>query len=201
MLKNKKSQLNTNENLEFPENTNTIKLTSNRHKGLFSWALFKENIKSYWGSWSIVSLGNALLVIIVVMILASLNINETKKAMTDMFQNADTESTVKTGVIGLYTGFSQAAETYEMFSNNQKELVNSLSSMYEQIDDSNTQQSLKYVETTYKRLYDIENNHESAKSQTISLVNTYLNLFSSMSNEQKELVKQIIPYYIDEYYM
>ena len=200
MLKNKKSQLNTNENLEFPENTNTIKLTSNRHKGLFSWALFKENIKSYWGSWSIVSLGNALLVIIVVMILASLNINETKKAMTDMFQNADTESTVKTGVIGLYTGFSQAAETYEMFSNNQKELVNSLSSMYEQIDDSNTQQSLKYVETTYKRLYDIENNHESAKSQTISLVNTYLNLFSSMSNEQKELVKQIIPYYIDEYY-
>ena len=59
MRKKEKTLQNSTENVEFPSNINDIE-TTNKHKkkGLFSFALFKENIKSYWGSWSIVSLGN-----------------------------------------------------------------------------------------------------------------------------------------------
>ena len=200
MRKKEKTLQNSTENVEFPSNINDIE-TTNKHKkkGLFSFALFKENIKSYWGSWSIVSLGNAILIIIVVMILSSLNINETKKAMTGMFQNADTEETVKTGVIGLYSSFKEAGQTYETLTTSQKMLISSLSTMYEQVNNQNTLSTLRYVETTYKRLYDIDKNHENAKKNTVALVDTYLNNFSSMSNEEKELAKAIVPYYIDEY--
>ena len=201
MRKKEKTLQNSTENVEFPSNIDSIE-TTNKHKkkGLFSFALFKENIKSYWGSWSIVSLGNAILIIIVVMILSSLNINETKKAMTGMFQNADTEETVKTGVIGLYSSFKEAGQTYETLTTSQKTLINSLSTMYEQVNNQNTLSTLRYVETTYKRLYDVDKNHENAKNNTVSLVDVYLKNFSSMNEEEKQLAKAIVPYYIDEYY-
>lgn len=201
MRKKEKTLQNSTENVEFPSNIDSIEIT-NKHKkkGLFSFALFKENIKSYWGSWSIVSLGNAILIIIVVMILSSLNINETKKAMTGMFQNADTEETVKTGVIGLYSSFKEAGQTYETLTTSQKTLINSLSTMYEQVNNQNTLSTLRYVETTYKRLYDVDKNHENAKNNTVSLVDVYLKNFSSMNEEEKQLAKAIVPYYIDEYY-
>ena len=201
MRKKEKTLQNSTENVEFPSNIDSIE-TTNKHKkkGLFSFALFKENIKSYWGSWSIVSLGNSILIIIVVMILSSLNINETKKAMTGMFQNADTEETVKTGVIGLYSSFKEAGQTYETLTTSQKMLINSLSTMYEQVNNQNTLLTLKYVETTYKRLYDVDKNHENAKNNTVSVVDVYLKNFSSMTEEEKQLAKDIVPYYIDEYY-
>ncbi|HBX25315.1 MAG TPA: hypothetical protein DEF61_03485, partial [Firmicutes bacterium] len=61
------------------ENENQISLPSvtvkKKRGGLFSFAIFKEELKSNWLYSLIVGLGNALIIILIVSIMSTLNIN------------------------------------------------------------------------------------------------------------------------------
>ena len=96
---------------------------SKKHKRLFSPALFKESLHSNRLSLTIVSICNALIMVVIITILSTLNINSTADAMKDLFSNADTETTIKSGAISLYSTFSNSADAYLTFENSKNTLV------------------------------------------------------------------------------
>lgn len=171
----------------------------NRNKiSFFSFPLFKESIKSNWLGWTITSVGNAILLIIVVMIMSTLNINGTKDSLTDMFSNADTEQTIKMGAISYYSGFSQASETYLTVESAENGIKENLNTAYAEVNNSTTLNMLKRVEGLYDTNYNILKDPKSAKSTTLVTSDTLINN-SSLNDTQKTIAKAILPYYIDTY--
>ena len=83
-------------------NLDKEKTTEFKKRKIFSWALFKEAIKSNWIGQVVVSVANALVIIVVVMILSTLNLNSTKTAVKNMMSNSNMEQTLKQGAIGYY---------------------------------------------------------------------------------------------------
>ncbi len=171
----------------------------NRNKiSFFSFPLFKESIKSNWLGWTITSVGNAILLIIVVMIMSTLNINGTKDSLTDMFSNADTEQTIKMGAISYYSEFSQASETYLTVESAENGIKENLNTAYAEVNNSTTLNMLKRVEGLYDTNYNILKDPKSAKSTTLVTSDTLINN-SSLNDTQKTIAKAILPYYIDTY--
>ena len=101
--------------MALPPELEGMKPAANKKRShrLFSAPLFKESLKSNRLGLSVVSAGNALIMIIIVGILSTLNINSSAKALKNLFNNADTESTVKSGAISFYSAFANSAEAEE----------------------------------------------------------------------------------------
>lgn len=191
----------------------------------FSPAVFKESLKSNWISWIVVGLGNALILIIIVMILSTLNINATKTALSDLFNNADMESTIKTGAVGLYSAFDQSAQNYETMNKADDQAVKLSETMYIQINDKDNLAMMDTMSKTYDAIYtspllganDSEKTKDiivtfsdyaltgntsltEAQKKALELLNIKVPDVSNLDEEQKSAIKTAIPYYCDEYY-
>lgn len=192
---------------------------------IFSPAVFKESVKSNWISWLVVGIGNALILIIIVMILSTLNINATKDALSDMFSNADMESTIKTGAVGMYSAFDQSAENYVTMDEANKQAVNISNTMYLEVNDKENLDMLTQMNKTYDGIYEsqllgakdpektkaiittfadyaLTGNTDLTEAQKEALKNLGITLpdTSNMTAEEKNAIKTAVPYYCDEYY-
>ena len=115
--------------------------TKRSHR-LFSAPLFKESLKSNRLGLSVVSAGNALIMIIIVGILSTLNINSSAKALKNLFNNADTESTVKSGAISFYSAFANSAEAEEGYIAGDKMAQALVGQAIDLVNDSSLQSQL-----------------------------------------------------------
>lgn len=178
-----------------------------KNKGLFSPALFRESRRSNRLGLTIVSIGNALIMIIIVMILSTLNINSTADALKDLFNNADTETTIKSGSISLYSAFDNTATAYLTYDNTQKELVSVNQKALSEVDDSTLNTQINVAKAVYDGAYrlagqstsDEATRNSTAKNATMTAVETTLNNNSSLSEQEKYVGKQILSHYFDIY--
>ena len=92
-----------NQNLNLPTIT-----TNKKRSGIFSTAIFKEELKSNWLYSLVVGLGNALIIILIVSIMSTLNINATKDALSSLFDSASEETTLKTSSVSLYALYTSS---------------------------------------------------------------------------------------------
>ncbi len=171
---------------------------------LFSSALFKESLHSNRLGLSVVSIGNAIIMVIIISILSTLHINSTATALADLFSNADYENTVKSGAISLYSAYDNTAETYESFIAADDQAQNLFAQEVEKVEDSTLNSSI----STAKRLYDLtyaatqgdaETKKSTAKSATMAVVNTTIDNSSTYTDDEKKVAKSIISYYFDIY--
>lgn len=88
----------------------------------FSFALFKQSFKSQKNIWLITTLGNALVIGIIIIILSTLTINTTKTGLGNLFDTASLEHTVKSSA-------SQAYMSYELITDNYYNDLDTLSTV------------------------------------------------------------------------
>lgn len=95
--KNKKEVVASEEVLELPPELDVKKMRKEKFSKyqLFSPAIFKESLKSNWIGTLVCSIGNALILIIIVVILSTLSINATKDSLSNMFSNANMETEIR----------------------------------------------------------------------------------------------------------
>lgn len=114
---------------------------------LFSFAIFKESVKSNSIGTLIVGLLNAVILIIVVSIMSSLNINGTKTAMKSMFDTASEETDLKTGAVGYYANYSDSAQAYFTMDSSLTAVQTQLTAAATNVKSSNTSSMISTVES------------------------------------------------------
>lgn len=188
-----------NYKVELPKDENIVK--EKKGFSFFSKAIFMENLKSNFKGNLIVGIGNALLIIIIVMIMSTLNISATSTAMKDLFDNADTETTLKSSAVGMYSSIINTADSYDKLNNGQTEIVSYMAKGIPMLDESSsTYTQIKAVESAYDLNYNISKDPNESKRLTIAAAEIIINNSSSFTNEEKELIKNVLPYYLDQYY-
>lgn len=182
-------------------NLDSKQTTKFKKRKLFSWALFKESLKSNWISQLIVSLGNALVIIVVVLIMSTLTIGATSDSLANMMTNANMEHTLKQGVIGYYSSFSMSADTYEQLSSGQEVLTSSFYSLYDQVSDSSIPNLLSVVNLTYNTSYSLNSDdHTKAKENTLNYIENNISTFiTNITDEEKEMLINVLGIYLDNY--
>lgn len=209
MKKKNIEQENEQKSVNLPDNRTVIDNSKKGKMKLFSPAIFKETFKSNWKASSIVGLGNAIIIIIVVIIMSTLNLSVAKESMTDLFNNADTETTIKSSSVGLYTAFENASSSYLQLQDSQFQLVTYVNKVLDmpKDDSSNTTKTmLTTVEGVYDRYYTLhvlssgDQRHQKAKSETISTVTSTINSIEGLSDEEKALAINLLDPYLDQYY-
>lgn len=215
------------EQVELPPDLEKRKIRKDNfsHFQLFSPAVFKESFKSNWLSWLIVGLGNALILVVIVMILSTLNINATQSALNDLFNNADMESTIKMGAVGMYTAFDQSAQNYTMIEDADKKAVGISDSLYLSINNKDNLTMVENMGKTYDTIYESQLLGAKDEAKTKSLIVTFADYAltgntdltqaqkdalsalgitvpdtSKLTADEKNAVKTAVPYYCDEYY-
>ena len=180
---------------------------NNKKKGkshLFSRALFKESLHSNRLGLMIVSLGNALIMVIIITILSMLHINATSAALADLFSNADYENTVKSGAISLYSSYENTASAYELFIDSDESVKNLFETEVSKVEDTTLNSAIEAAKTLYDTTYkatpgDAITKQTVAKSATMELANKTIDTLPSYSDEEKNVAKKIISYYFDIY--
>ena len=190
--------------MALPPSLNGQSKTGKEHKRIFSPALFKESLRSNRVGLTVVSIANALIMVIIIVILSTLNINSTSDALKDLFSNADTETTIKTGAISFYSTFSNSADAYLTFEDSKNTLVTTTESAINMVSDSDTQTQIKSAKLIYDATYRLSSGTEdeknaTAKSTTMTAVQTILNNDSSKTEEEKKVALSAISYYFDIY--
>lgn len=184
------------------KNSKGKKRTKKPH--LFSSALFKESLHSNRLGLSVVSIGNAIIMVIIISILSTLHINSTATALADLFSNADYENTVKSGAISLYSGYKNTAESYESFIAGDDTAKSLFAQEVAEVEDTTLNSSVE----TAKKLYDVTyaatpgdsaTKKSVAKSTTLELANKTIDNSSSYSDAEKTVAKKIISYFFDIY--
>lgn len=221
--KNNKEVAALEEVLELPPELDGKKMRKEKFSKyqLFSPAIFKESLKSNWIGTLICSIGNALILVIIVVILSTLSINATKDSLSNMFSNANMETEIKTGAVGLYSAFDESAENYEDLSNGTDKAVELSETIYLEMNDSDVQTLLTSLNTAYDSVYNHSGkNPDNTKATIVSISNYYLN-GGELSTAQKNLLSLLgitipdanltdqekivaiyyLPYYLDEYYI
>lgn len=221
--KNNKEVAASEEVLELPPELDGKKMRKEKFSKyqLFSPAIFKESLKSNWIGTLICSIGNALILVIIVVILSTLSINATKDSLSNMFSNANMETEIKTGAVGLYSAFDESAENYEDLSNGTDKAVELSETIYLEMNDSDVQTLLTSLNTAYDSVYNHSGkNPDNTKATIVSISNYYLN-GGELSTAQKNLLSLLgitipdvnltdqekivaiyyLPYYLDEYYI
>lgn len=221
--KNNKEVAVSEEVLELPPELDGKKMRKEKFSKyqLFSPAIFKESLKSNWIGTLICSIGNALILVIIVVILSTLSINATKDSLSNMFSNANMETEIKTGAVGLYSAFDESAENYEDLSNGTDKAVELSETIYLEMNDSDVQTLLTSLNTAYDSVYNHSGkNPDNTKATIVSISNYYLN-GGELSTAQKNLLSLLgitipdvnltdqekivaiyyLPYYLDEYYI
>lgn len=184
--------------------------TKKTHR-LFSMPLFKESLHSNRSGLAIVSIGNALIMIIIIGILSTLHINSTADALKDLFENADMENTIKSGAISSYSAYLETAKGYQSFVDSKGQVQELVTTCMDEVED----QTLISGINTAKRGYDVayaiaginattdeqkKQAHESAKKTTMTLVSSSLNQDSSLTDIQKAVATEAISQYLDFYF-
>lgn len=221
--KNNKEVVASEEVLELPPEFDGKKMRKEKFSKyqLFSPAIFKESLKSNWIGTLICSIGNALILVIIVVILSTLSINATKDSLSNMFSNANMETEIKTGAVGLYSAFDESAENFEDLSNGTDKAVELSETIYLEMNDSDVQTLLTSLNTAYDSVYNHSGkNPDNTKATIVSISNYYLN-GGELSTAQKNLLSLLgitipdvnltdqekivaiyyLPYYLDEYYI
>lgn len=188
-----------------------IKPAQKNKNHLFSRALFKESLHSNRLGLSVVSIGNALIMIIIIGILSTLHINSTADALKDLFSNADMENTIKSGAISFYSTFNESANAYETFINSDDEVVTLINTCVDEVEDTKLTSGI----STAKRAYDVsyaifslnatteeqkQAAHNQAKTSTMTIVQSSLNSDTSLTEQEKKVATNIIASYLDYYY-
>lgn len=190
--------------MALPPDLGTSAKSEKKSNRFFSPALFMESLRSNKVGLSIVSLGNAIIIVVIIIIMSTLNINSTSEALSDLFGNADTESTVKSGAISMYSSFTNSADAYITFDESQDTLENTTKTAIEKVEDTTLQSEITVAKTAYDVAYRTASGTEdqknaTAKSYTMSLVTTILDNDSSMTEDEKSVAKTALSYYFDIY--
>ena len=196
----------TEEKIEMalPPEINNGSKKRKRDKRLFSGPVFKENLKANRVGLTVVSIGNALIMVVIVCILSTLNINATSNAMKEMFGNADYESTIKSSSISLYSAYTNSAEAYLTIHESEDMLDTSMSQALAAPDDTELTNQIKTAKLAYDTAYTIasgteEEKNATAKNTTMSLVTKVLEADTSRTLEEKQMAEKTISYYFDIY--
>ncbi len=171
---------------------------------LFSKALFKESLHSNRLGLSVVSAGNAIIMIIIISILSTLHINSTATALADLFNNADYENTVKSGAISLYSAYDNTATAYESFISADNQAQSLIATEVEKVEDTTLNSSIDTAKKLYDLTYKITTGDEEAKKSTakkttLEAANALIDNSSSYSDSEKSVAKSIIAYFFDIY--
>ncbi len=186
-----------------PELTNSKGKKRAKKNPLFSKALFKESLHSNRFGLTVVSAGNAIIMIIIISILATLHINSTATALADLFSNADYENTVKSGAISLYSAYDNTAEAYESFISSDNKAQSLFAQEVEKVEDTTLNSTCDSTKTLYNVTYnvtsgDAENKKTVAKKTTLEVVGKTLDA-SSYTEEEKNMAKSILANFLDIY--
>lgn len=189
------------ESLSLPQGLENITTRKSKYKDrqFFSPAIFKEDLKSNWVGWLLAGLGNSFILIIIIMILSTLNINGTKSALTELFSNANMETTLKQGAVGLYASFDECGKAFLEIETSQEQLVSLSSEAYVEINGDNAKSSLESVDSGYDVIFALFKDHSKAKAMLVENADTYMEGYG-LTEDQKELAKKVLPYYLDSYY-
>ena len=173
------------------------------NKHLFSTAIFKENFKSHFKSLMIVSLGNALIMAIIIGILSGLHINSTSTALKDLFGNADTESTVKEGAISFYSAFDGCSVTFDTIKDGKEKINKTLEKVLELQNDKTTLAKIDALKLLYNGKYALTNGtdkqkHDAAKEYALQEAKK---TFTSQTPEtEQNLIIEVLGSFLDEYF-
>lgn len=176
---------------------------------LFSFALFKQSLKSQKTIWLATTLGNCLVVGIIIAILSTLTINTTRDGLSNLFDTASLEHTIKSSA-------AQAYMSYEMVTDEYYGDLDTLATVAPTIYDTDKQILSGYdtlcnetvtmpvvgTKMTYGKgilyLYDNSTGDTKAdkRNATKASVSTLLNNVSGMDSMAKELITD---YFLDPY--
>lgn len=196
--------INNEGNFKLPEQLDTVKTRKKKFSKFkpFSFAVFRESFKSNFLGTLGIGLLNAIILVIVVGIMSSLNINGTKTAMMNMFDSAGNESTLKMGAVGLYANYSNSAETYLTLNTAIEEAENSISSTTEKVTNSATKTQVTVLEGVYDVAYAVTSGTSDEKhSAGQSAVQIAMSLYSYNSDSEKEQMTSLMSSYFDQYYL
>ncbi len=177
--------------------------TQTKRGRLFSKPLFREALHSNRMGLSIVSVGNGIIMVIIIAILSTLHINSTSTALKDLFDNADYENTIKSSTISLYSSYKNTSDAYQLFLDNDTQAQSIFEKEVSLVDDSTLNSSISTAKTLYNVTYrltsgDEETKKMTAKNTTMNVVNTTIDN-SALSENEKKLSKTIISSYFDVY--
>ena len=190
-----------------------VKATNKLKKhGLFSMPLFKESLHSNRSVLLIVSIGNALIMVIIIGILSTLKINSTADALKNLFDNADMESTIKSGAVSLYTAYNETANAYQSFADNSGQVQSLVTTAVDEVNDEKLNSGIRTAKRGYDLSYALasldastdeekQKAHASAKSTTMKLVQNTLDQDTSLSDSEKKVAENIISMYLDYYFL
>lgn len=176
-----------------------------KHQGLFSKALFKEAYKSNKKSLWIVSAANGLLMILVIAILATLNINASSEAMKDMFSSASSESSIRSGAVSYYAGYEGVATAFAEVDSTLSTLEDTVEQSVTLVNDSSVETEIGAIRTVYSLAYTVTSGdeatkHSTAKTAAMSAASLVIDTDTSLSEEEKTISKNLINNYLDAYY-
>ena len=188
------------------ENENQISLPSvtvkKKRGGLFSFAIFKEELKSNWLYSLIVGLGNALIIILIVSIMSTLNINATKDALNSLFSSASEETTLKSSSVSLYALYTSSAEGYLKVDNGIEQIGSYFEQVNSTITSSDTSTSMLALKAAYDGAYRLSSGDEESKKK--AGINTSTVLYNTAINAmedgvKKDFLKALMPEYVNFY--
>ena len=167
---------------------------------LFSFALFKQSFKAQKNIWLITTLGNALVIGIIIIILSTLTINTTKTGLGNLFDTASLEHTVKSSA-------SQAYMSYELITDNYYNDLDSLSTVaganaltlsgYDTIVNEPSKDASygKMIYTAYDGLIAAGNTKEEARAK----VKLGLSTGGQLAGIDETTKNVVVNYFIDPY--
>lgn len=173
------------------------------NKHLFSTAIFKENFKSHFKSLMIVSLGNALIMAIIIGILSGLHINSTSTALKDLFGNADTESTVKEGAISFYSAFDGCSVTFDTIKDGKEKINKTLEKVLELQNDKTTLAKIDALKLLYNGKYALTNGTDKQKhdvAKEYALQEAKKTFTSQTPETEQNLIIEVLGSFLDEYF-
>ena len=198
-----KEELETKmKDIDFPPNLDSTKIREKKKDSIFSKAIFTESFRSNRVSLLVVSVFNALIMVVIVLILSTLHMNSTKRALNNMFSSADMESTLKMGAISHYLGYKQTSDAIVTFDSSYESSVDSLSTAIDLADSVQMSVVVTTLTTEYDAFYDAstsvssEERHAVAKRNTMALTSTAVN-FTSYSEKEKEIANLTFGYILD----
>ena len=199
------------EEIKIPEIHKEEKSNKKFHN-IISWSLIKESFKANKTSLGVVSLGNVLVIILLIVILSTLNINATKDSLTNLFSSASTESTVRMGSTGLYESYSEGIMAYEESAKDGAQSIimldklnsNAYAFLYKDDGTLNSTNDgyIKAVNIAYDAAYSLATGSEiekqtKAKEGTLTIANAIID--REFSEEEKPVVKSVVSSYLDIY--
>lgn len=200
LVKEKNGVMALPEELEGKKTTNPQK-----HQCLFSKALFKEAYKSNKKSLWMVSGANGILMILVISILATLNINATSDAMKSLFSSASSESSIRSGAVSYYAGYEGVASAFDSADSTLSTLEDTVEQAVTLVDDSSVETQIGVIRTVYNVAYslasgDDASKYASAKTTAMEVATLSIDSNTSLSDQEKTISKALIGNYLDAYH-